>query len=90
MSKSLASLFVLLIIFIFPLILYLNYDRDDTMLLMNIFYYLNRSNENQVGSYAQLIITSLAFLPALVLAFFSNSRKVEEVRDFVAGERGTT
>lgn len=90
MAKALTCIFVILIIFIFPFILYLNFDREEELLLMNIFYHLTERYEGDKFNYANLVITSFAFVPALLLALFSDNRKVEEIRDFVAGERGST
>lgn len=87
-AKAFASVFVIMLIFIIPFILYLNFENADEMLLMSIFYHLTERNNGDIN-YLNLVITILFLTPALILAIFSNKRKVEEVRAFAAGERGS-
>jgi hypothetical protein len=83
-----AILFVSILFFLVPVILYYRYKYNDIFYVMNIFYHIEYNGTRRYYFGLNLAITSLVLLPTLILASILNTRKIEVVRNFIAGERG--
>lgn len=83
-----SGIFVILLIFLVPITAYFN-DENEFWLVMN-FVFILKNTELEEYNLASLTISTLVMMGTLFIAFLHNRRKEEKIRDFVAGERGST